>query len=119
MPHGTVEAYIESVPHWREELSQLVALCRETDMDEAIKWNMPCYGYGKTNLVGIGGFKNHFCLWFHRGAELHDPQEVLVNAQAGKTQMMRQLRLESADDIDPQIIRALLAETVKRSGKPQ
>lgn len=116
MPHASVDAYIESVPHWREELTQLIAFCRETDMEEAIKWNMPCYGFGKNNLVAVGGFKHHFCLWFHQGADLSDPSGILINVQKGKTQKMRQMRMEGAADIRPDVIRQLLEETITRHG---
>jgi uncharacterized protein YdeI (YjbR/CyaY-like superfamily) len=35
--------------------------------------------------LGIGAFKNHFCLWFHQGVFLKDKQTLLINAQENKT----------------------------------
>lgn len=115
MAAKTVQTYIDSVPHWRDELTHLRGLCRETDMEETIKWSRPSYGYGTRNLVAIGGFKAHFCLWFHEGVHLDDPRGALVNVQPGKTQSMRQFRMESARDIDDAVIRDFLRQTTSNA----
>jgi uncharacterized protein YdeI (YjbR/CyaY-like superfamily) len=43
-------------------------------------------------VVGIGSFKSYFGLWFHQGALLSDDENVLINAQEGKTKALRQWR---------------------------
>jgi uncharacterized protein YdeI (YjbR/CyaY-like superfamily) len=49
---------------------------------------------GGKNLLGIGAFKNHFGLWFFQGSLLKQNTKLLVNAQEGKTQAMRQIKLD-------------------------
>lgn len=65
------------------------------------------------NVVGIGSFKSYFGLWFFQGALLSDPDGVLVNAQRGRTRAMRQWRMQSADDIDPERILSYVDEATR------
>jgi uncharacterized protein YdeI (YjbR/CyaY-like superfamily) len=85
----------------------------DTELEESLKWGIPSYGFGRKNLVGIGAFKNWFCLWFHQGALLSDPQSKLVNAQEGKTQGMRQWRMQSAQEMDAKLIHSYLEESIQ------
>jgi len=108
----SVDEYIEAAKQWQPELITLRDILRETDMEESVKWGAPCYGFGTKNLVGMLGFKSYFGLWFHQGALLSDPENVLINAQQGKTQALRQWRMTGPDDIRPDVIRSYLSETL-------
>jgi len=108
----TVEAYIQKVPQWRDELRILCDLVLQTDLKETIKWGAPSYGLDGHNLIGVNGFKSYFGLWFHQGALLSDPAGVLINAQVGKTTAMRQWRMYHMDDINPKMIQQYLDETL-------
>lgn len=79
----------------------------------------PCYTYDGKNIVGIGGFKSYFGLWFHQGALLEDRDKVLINAQEGKTKALRQWRMHSASDIKSAVIKRYVKEaiTLAREGK--
>ena len=41
--------------------------------------------------------RDYVGLWFYQGALLSDPQQVLINAQTGRTKASRQWRYTSAD----------------------
>ena len=106
----TVDEYLDNAGQWQDELRTLRDILRSTDLAEEVKWGAPCYTEQGKNVVGIGGFKSYFGLWFHQGALLADKAGVLINAQEGKTKALRQWRMQTADDIDADLIRQYVAE---------
>lgn len=108
----TVDAYIEDAEHWQAELENLRQILRSTDLIEEVKWGAPCYTYDGRNVVGVGAFKSYFGLWFFQGALLEDKDNVLINAQEGKTKALRQWRMCSAEDIKPAVIRRYVKEAI-------
>ena len=69
------------------------------------------YDWGK-NVVGLEAFKAHFAIWFFHGALMKDPDKVLINAQEGRTQGLRQWRFEKGDPIDESRILAYVDEAI-------
>jgi len=118
-PKGTkeaaekVEAYFDSQILWGEEQRALREILKEFPFSEVIKWRFPTYIYGGKNLVAIAGFKSYFGLWFFEGANLSDPANMLINAQPGKTKMMRQWRMKTAGEIDKSMIKNYLSEVIR------
>jgi len=96
----SAEEYIEVNSHFSEALNILRSIINSTELNETIKWNMPTYCLNRKNILGIGAFKNHFCIWFHQGVFLKDEHELLYNAQEGKTKAMRQMRFISKEAIN-------------------
>jgi uncharacterized protein YdeI (YjbR/CyaY-like superfamily) len=84
-----------------------------TEMEETLKWGAPAYIINKKNVVGLGAFKSYAGLWFFQGALLKDPKKLLINAQEGKTNAMRQMRFASLDDLDINVIRAYVDEAIQ------
>lgn len=115
----SVEEYIESNPHFSEELSILRKLINTTELDETVKWSMPTYCLKGKNVLGLGAFKNHFCLWFHQGVFLKDKHQLLINAQENKTKALRQMRFESKADINEAAVLSYVKEAIdnQRLGK--
>lgn len=111
----TVDDYLIDTSHWQEELIKLRRILLSTELDETIKWGMPCYTYDGKNIVGMNGFKSYFGLWFHQGVFLSDPKKVLINAQAGKTKALRQWRMTSANDINADVIKAYVEESIQHA----
>ncbi|MGB0907401.1 MAG: YdeI/OmpD-associated family protein [Maricaulaceae bacterium] len=123
----SVEHYIEKHPEWAAELTQLRGLLLACGLTEEIKWGAPCYmapgpqGMSPkeinskrklVNCIGMLGFKSYVGLWFHQGADMADPQGVLINAQEGKTQLLRQWRMQKGDQIIPAQITAYAHEAI-------
>ncbi|ETN97009.1 YdeI/OmpD-associated family protein [Zhouia amylolytica] len=106
------DEYLKKHKKWEKELTTLRTLILETQMEESIKWGAPTYSINKKNVVGLGAFKNHIGLWFFNGALLEDKNNVLINAQEGKTVAMRQWRFTSMDEIDKKLILNYLKEAI-------
>ena len=109
----TVDDYITDASGWQAELSRLREILRSTELEEDVKWGGPCYTYDGKNVVGMAGFKSYFGLWFHQGALLKDQNNVLINAQEGKTKALRQWRMQTAKEIKPAIIKSYVKEAIK------
>lgn len=117
--HKTVDEYIEAAGQWADELAKLRGILNATELNEEVKWGAPCFTYEGKNVVGMAAFKSYVGLWFHQGALLKDQQNVLINAQEGKTQALRQWRMSSAKDIRPAVIKRYVKEATQlvRDGK--
>ena len=113
--HETVDQFIVATKQWKAELTELRSILRATELEETVKWGGPVYTFGGKNVVGIGGFKSYFGLWFFQGALLADEKKLLINAQEGRTKALRQMRLRSMDQIDRKLIKAYVKEAVALS----
>ncbi|WP_298895388.1 YdeI/OmpD-associated family protein [uncultured Psychroserpens sp.] len=109
----SVEEYIEVNPHYAEELSILRDIINSTELEETVKWSMPTYCLNGKNVLGIGAFKNHFCLWFHQGVFLKDEHNLLINAQENKTKALRQMRFDSKSDINKGAVLTYVKEAIE------
>ena len=109
----SVEEYIETNSHFGEALILLREIINSTELNESIKWSAPVYDLNGKNVVGLGAFKNHFGIWFFNGVFLKDEHNVLVNAQENKTKALRQMRFESINDIDKNLVLAYVKEAIE------
>lgn len=116
---ANVEEYIARHPEWAEAIEFLRALLLETELEETIKWGAPVYTLRGKHVVGIGAFKSYMGLWFFQGALLSDEKGLLINAQEGTTKALRQMRFQSAAEIDPETVRAYVNEAIlnQRQGR--
>jgi len=78
-------------------------------LTEDVKWGMPSYDV-KTIAVGLGAFKNHVSIWFHKGAIMKDDLKLFVPKEESKE--MRQIKLTPGDKIDVQGIKIYLDEAI-------
>ncbi|MBF4984653.1 DUF1801 domain-containing protein [Nonlabens mediterrranea] len=109
---NTVE-YISFFPKWESHFNAIHKVLQNTELEETIKWGAPCYTFKGKNLIGIVGFKNHCAVWFHKGALLKDDNDILINAQPGKTQMLRQIRYTENETVDTQLLENYISETIE------
>lgn len=108
----SVEEYIEVNSHFGEALSLLRDIINSTNLNETVKWSAPVYDINGKNVIGLGAFKKHFCIWFFNCVFLKDEQKLLVNAQE-KTKALRQMRFESIGDIDKNVVLAYIKEAIE------
>ncbi|RNC80205.1 MAG: hypothetical protein ED556_13960 [Winogradskyella sp.] len=115
----SVEEYIETNSHWQKELELLRSIVLKTELNEAIKWSAPVYDLAGKNVLGLGAFKQHFCIWFFNGVFLKDEHNLLVNAQEGKTKGLRQMRFDNIKDVNKDVVLAYVKESIEnqRAGK--
>ena len=109
----TVEEYLNKNPEYTKELIKLREIIHKTELVETVKWGIPTYTINGKNVVGIGAFKSYAGLWFFQGSFLKDPNNLLINAQEGKTKGLRQMRFENAEQIDEKIVYEYLQEAIE------
>lgn len=98
---------------WENEIEQLHAIIRKTLLVESTKWGGPVYTYKNKNIVGIGGFKSYFGIWFYNGVFLKDEKKLLINANEENTKSLRQMRFNSVNEIDEKLILAYIKEAIE------
>jgi len=116
---NSVEEYIEKHSNFGDGLKVLRDILLKTELNEGIKWGAPVYDLNGKNVIGLGAFKHHFGVWFFNGVFLKDTQNLLVNAQEGKTKALRQMRFESINDIDKNAVLTYVKEAIanQKAGK--
>lgn len=80
MKSKEVDRYIEEAqPFARPVLRHLRELVHRAvpDVEEAIKWNFPCFVADGTILCNMAGFKEHCSFGFWKGKEMDDPEDIL------------------------------------------
>ncbi len=98
---------------WENEIEQLHAIIRKTPLVETTKWGGPVYTYNNKNVLGIGGFKSYFGIWFYNGVFLKDEKKLLINANEENTKSLRQMRFNSTNEIDEKLILAYIKEAIE------
>ncbi|RED26233.1 uncharacterized protein YdeI (YjbR/CyaY-like superfamily) [Flavobacterium cutihirudinis] len=98
---------------WEEELILLKAIIDKTVLTETTKWGGPVYVYEKKNVIGLGGFKDYFAIWFFNGVFLKDEKKKLINAQEDVTKSLRQWRFKSKEEINEKEILEYIAEAIE------
>ena len=110
--------------NWTEELELLKSIIVKTELTETTKWGGIIYVLNGKNVLGIGGFKNYFTIWFFNGVLLQDKINVLVNAQEGVTKSLRQWRFSSKEEVNEATVLDYIQEAIEnekqgKNSKPQ
>jgi uncharacterized protein YdeI (YjbR/CyaY-like superfamily) len=103
----------DKVNQWGEELALLRNIIQKTELVETNKWGGEVYTLNNKNVLGIGGFKNYFTIWFFNGVFMKDEAQVLVNANEGVTRALRQWRFTSANEVNEKLIMHYLREAIE------
>ncbi|HEX9151556.1 MAG TPA: YdeI/OmpD-associated family protein [Flavobacterium sp.] len=103
----------DKVNNWSEELEFLKSIIAQTELIETTKWGGCVYVLNSKNVVGIGGFKSYFTIWFFNGVFLKDEKQVLVNAQEGITKSLRQWRFSSKEEVDKKVVLQYIREAIE------
>ena len=112
-PSKTDKHTWDKVNSWSKELEFLKSIIAKTKLIETSKWGSCVYVLDNKNVVGIGGFKNYFTIWFFNGVFLKDEKKVLVNAQEGVTKSLRQWRFTSKDDVNESLVLEYIQEAIE------
>ena len=107
-----VEAYFAEEHHYKKAIGILRDLTLKTELEETFKWMFPTYTLDNKNVLALCKFKGHFGIWFFNGVFLSDPNNVLKNAQEGKTKAMRHWKFQSIDDINEKDVLAYVKEAI-------
>jgi uncharacterized protein YdeI (YjbR/CyaY-like superfamily) len=109
-----VDFYFRKAKKWQHELEQLRKIALDCHLSEELKWGVPCYTFGNSNIVLIHDFKDYCALLFFKGALLKDPDGILIR-QTEQVQAARQIRFTSLPRIlamEP-ILKAYIYEAVE------
>jgi uncharacterized protein YdeI (YjbR/CyaY-like superfamily) len=109
----------DKVNGWTDELELLKSIITKTELIETTKWGGTVFTINGKNVLGVGGFKNYFTIWFFNGVFLKDEKQLLVNAQEGVTKSLRQWRFNSKEEVDEKLILAYIKEAIEneKAGK--
>ena len=77
-----------------------------------MKWGGIVYTYNNKNVLGIGGFKSYFGLWFFNGVFLKDSLNILVSGNE-TTKALRQWRFNSFEELDEKKILEYISEAIE------
>ena len=109
-----VDWYFQKAKKWQEELEILRITVLDCQLNEELKWGVPCYTLEQSNIVLIHTFKDYCALLFFKGALFKDPNNILVQ-QTKNVQSARQIRFSNAQEIlemQP-IIKAYIAQAIE------
>jgi len=103
---------------WEKEIDLLQSIVNKTPLVETTKWGGIVYTYNNKNVLGIGGFKSYFGLWFFNGVFLKDDLKVLVSGNE-TTKAQRQWRFHSAEEINEKKVLEYIMEAIalEKQGK--
>ena len=110
---GKADDYFEKENPYQDGIKLLREIALTTELEETVKWGAPVYTIKNKNVLGIMAFKSHFGLWFFNGVFLSDPENVLENAQEGKTKAMRHWKFTNVEGLDKSLIREYLQEAIE------
>lgn len=107
----------DKINQWGEELGLLRAIIQKTELVETTKWGGEVYTINNKNVLGIGGFKNYFVIWFFNGVFLKDTAKNLVNANEGVTKGLRQWRFMDAGEVNEKLVMQYILEAIENEKK--
>ena len=93
-----VDFYFSKEIKWKGEMELLRVITLSCDLEEVLKWGVPCYTFENNNVVLIHGFKNYCALLFVKGVLLKDPKGILIQ-QTEHVQAHRQIRFTHVQEI--------------------
>ncbi len=99
--------------NWAAAEKLMQKIIAQTDLTREFKWGSYIYTWNGKNVIGWGGFKHFFSLWFYNGVFLEDKGKVLVSGSAGKTKGLRQWRFNDVQAMNEKKILAYIKESIQ------
>ncbi len=112
---ATVEEYVAAAPESRRPALELLRrLCRDElpGFEELMRYGMPGYARGGVVEIGFASQKAYISLYVLREAAVAANADRLAGLSVGKGCV----RFRRPEQVDPELVRALLAATVADSG---
>lgn len=109
-----VDEYISKSKKWSEELEKLRMIILDCQLNEEVKWGVPCYTFQGTNVVLIHEFKEYCAILFVKGSLLLDADKILIQ-QTENVQAGRQVRFTKLSEINAleTILKAYIYEAIE------
>lgn len=108
-----IDRLLNHTKNWQEEMTAIRNIVLECDLNEELKWRLPCYTNDDKNIVIIQGFKNYCALMFFKGALLKDSKKLLE--APGNSQAARQIRFTNTKEVTKlkSTIKSYIKEAIK------
>lgn len=109
-----VDFYFSKNEKWQKEIEKLRTIVLDCQLNEELKWGVPCYTFQKSNIVLIHVFKEYCAVLFFKGALLNDANGILVQ-QTENVQSARQVRftnLQGIIDLEP-VLKTYIYEAIE------
>ncbi|WP_377701274.1 YdeI family protein [Pseudoduganella sp. UC29_71] len=108
-----VDAYVDKAGPWQAAVRNMRAIALDCELNEELKWGVPCYTLNDANIVLLHTFKEYCAILFFKGALLKDEEGVLVQ-QTKNVQAARQIRFTSASQVDElkAVVKAYIQEAI-------
>jgi len=109
-----VDFYFSKSEKWQKEIEKLRTIVLDCQLNEELKWGVPCYTFQKSNIVLIHVFKEYCALLFFKGVLLNDANNILVQ-QTENVQSARQVRftnLQEIIDLEP-VLKTYIYEAIE------
>ena len=109
-----VDFYFSKSEKWQKEIEKLRTIVLDCQLNEELKWGVPCYTFQKSNIVLIHEFKEYCALLFFKGALLNDANGILIQ-QTENVQSARQVRftnLQEIIDLEP-VLKTYIYEAIE------
>lgn len=109
-----VDFYFKKAGEWQEEVEKMRTIALDCQLEETLKWGVPCYTLGAQNIVLIHTFKTYCAFLFFKGALLNDPSGILIQ-QTKNVQAARQVRFTNiceVIDLEP-VLKAYIHEAIE------
>jgi uncharacterized protein YdeI (YjbR/CyaY-like superfamily) len=74
-----VDFYFSKAKKWQGELEKLRTIVVDCELNEELKWGVPCYTFQNSNIVLIHVFKEYCAILFFKGALLKDKRMFSFN----------------------------------------
>ena len=98
IPNPSVDFYFDKAGTWQEEIRKVRTIVLDCPLTEELKWGVPCYTYGQSNILLIHVFKEYCAVLFVKGSLLKDPHGLLIR-QTENVQAGRQIRFTNMQEI--------------------
>ncbi len=108
------------VHDWTQPMHLLRQILLDSELEETLKWSVPCYTWNGKNIALLAAFKDYCAVSFFKGSLLEDPHELL-HAPGKNSQATRLLKFTTAADvkrIEP-FLRAFISNAIaiEKAGK--
>ena len=99
---------------WVNELKYLRDIVCSTDLQEEVKWGVPCYTWEGKNVLTVSAFKNYCAISFFKGILISDPKQLLVKP-GPNSHASRLLKFTSREEIknSEEYIRDLILQSIE------
>lgn len=89
------------VKKWPLELETLRQFLLDSELEEEVKWSMPCYTIDGKNVLILAAFKDYVSLNFFKGSLIKD-QKNLLEFAGENSHVAKQFRFTSVKEIETQ-----------------